>query len=454
MGTSALPDTVRGTFDGELLTPHTNGYDHVRRVHNGLVDRRPALIARCVTTNDVVDAVVHGRDTNLEVTVRGGGHNVAGRAVADDALMIDLSLMRGIHVDVDRQTVRAQGGVTWGQFNRDTGLHRLATTGGMMSTTGIAGLTLGGGLGWLMGKYGLTVDNLRSATVVTAAGEVVTASDEDHPDLFWALRGGGGNFGVVTSFEYRLHPVSNVLAGMVAYPLDAAPEVVGCFRDVSAASPDELTSAVSLVPGSDDAPPLVMMPYCHCGPQRAARADVQVLWQPGQPAASETEWMPYPIVNTLTDDGYPRGAYSYWKAAFVTELSNALARALVDAMRDCPSPLSGILVEQLRGQVTRVDASATAFPHREPGFSVLVVGQWKDPAQTNMARSWVRDTFDAIQPFATRRSYANYLAGDDDQARDVFGQNQERLARVKRRYDPHNLFHHNLNIAPTSDSRG
>ncbi len=455
MSEVSVPDELRAAFWCSLLGPHDDGYEDARRVHNGLIDKRPALIARCLTTADVVDAVNFGRQQGLEIAVRGGGHNVAGLAATDGGLMIDLAPMKGVHVDPRARTVRAQGGVTWREFNRVAAVHGLATTGGMMSTTGVAGLTLGGGLGWLMGKYGLAVDNLVSAEVVTAAGEVVTAGPDEHPDLFWALRGGGGNFGVVTSFEFRVHPLATVMGGMVAHPLVAAGEVVDFYHRFTKAAPDELTVACSLAQAPDGSGAnLVALPFCHCGDPAAAKDEVAPLLGFGPPVEQVVEEMPYPVINTLSDGGYPGGALNYWKSAFLIELSDAAAEVMVEAMERCPSTLSGILVEHLHGAVTRVEPRATAFPHRDPGYSVLVVAQWTDRADTAANIAWARDTFEALQPFTAERRYVNYQPADDcGFVHEAYGPNYGRLAAIKRTYDPRNLFRLNHNITPSTEGR-
>ena len=301
-----VPGQVRASFTGELIGPGDAGYEQARRVHNGLINKHPALIARCRTVPDVVDAIRIGREQAAEISVRGGGHGVAGLAVTDGGLMIDLAPMKGIKVDARRRTVWAQGGVTWKEFNRATGGHGLATTGGVVSSTGIAGLTLGGGEGWLMGKYGLTIDNLLAVEIVTAAGEVLTASAEQHPDLFWALRGGGGNFGVATSFEYRAHPVSAVCGGLVAHPISRARDAFAFYRDLTQSAPDELTVYFNLF--ADPAAPenkLAAMIACHCGDPAAADADLKPLRASGPPTADLIQRMPYPVINTLSDAGYP-----------------------------------------------------------------------------------------------------------------------------------------------------
>ena len=447
-----VPDQVRASFTGELVSPADPGYEEIRRVQNGLIDRRPGLIARCRIVPDVADAVTMGREQAAEISVRGGGHSVAGLAVTDGGLMIDLAPMKGIRVDRRRRTVWAQGGVTWNEFNRAAACHGLATTGGIVSTTGIAGLTLGGGEGWLMGKYGLTIDNLLAAEVVTAAGEVITASDEENQDLFWALRGGGGNFGVVTSFEYQAHPVSTVYGGQVVHPASRAREALGFFRELTQAAPDELTVYFSLFP--DPAAPgekLAAMIACHCGDPTAAEADLKPLRQFGPPAADLIQPMPYPVINTLSDGGYPKGAFNYWKSAFFTDLSDAPVDIMIDALDRCPSPMSGLAIVPYLGAVTRVDATATAFAHREPGYSLLIVAQWLDPRETEPNITWARETFEALHPYMANRSYVNNLTAEDGRmVHHVWGANYQRLVTVKRRYDSDNIFRLNHNIDPSA----
>ena len=310
-------------LSGQVLAPGDPGYDEARRVHNGLIDKHPAAIARCLHTADVVDAVNFGRSEGLEISVRGGGHNVAGRAVTDGGLMIDLSLMKGIHVDPARRAARAHAGVTVGELDRATAAFGLATPSGVVSTTGIAGLTLGGGIAWLMGKYGMAVDNLLSAEVVLASGAVVTASEDTDPDLFWALRGGGGNFGVVTSFEYRTHPLASVLGGPVLHALEAAPQLFSFYREFAADLPDELSTQAAFLHAPDGSgTKLCAIALCHASDDAArAEADVRPLRQFGSPAADMVQRMPYPAVNTGADWLFPTGALNYWKSAFFAELS-------------------------------------------------------------------------------------------------------------------------------------
>ncbi len=448
----AVPDDVRASFGGRLLERGEPDYDEVRRLHNGMIDKHPALIAQCRSTADVIDALSLARSTGAEIAVRAGGHGVAGRATTDGGLMIDLASMKGIHVDPRRRTVRAEPGLTWREFNRGTAVHGLATTGGVVSSTGIAGLTLGGGIGWLMGRYGLTVDNLISAEVVTATGDVLTASDDEHADLFWALRGGGGNFGVVTSFEYRAHPVREVLAGPVLYPLADARAALTFHREFTATAPDELTVGAALIHAPDGSGTKVaaLVP-CHCGPRATADDDVKPLRAHGTPLIDLVAPMPYPMVNTLLDPMFPKGALNYWKSGFLAELTDEAIDVLVEAYGRVPSTMTGIFLDHIHGAATRVGSEATAFPHREEAFSVLILGQWADSSDTDATISWVRETYELLLPHLSDARYTNFLADDDTGvARQGYGSNYKRLAEIKHTYDPDNLFHLNHNIEPAA----
>jgi FAD/FMN-containing dehydrogenase len=438
-------------LSGQVLAPGDPGYDEARRIHNGLIDKHPGVIARCMHTADVVEAVNFGRSEGLEISVRGGGHNVAGRAVTDGGLMIDLSLMKGIHVDPARRVARAQAGVTVGELDRATAAFGLATPSGVISTTGIAGLTLGGGIAWLMGKHGMAVDNLLSAEVVLATGAVVTASEDTDPDLFWALRGGGGNFGVVTSFEFRTHPAASVLGGVVLHALEAAPQLFSFYREFAADLPDELSTQATFLHAPDGSgTKLCGIALCHAGEDaEQAEADVRPLREFGSPAADMVQRMPYPVVNTGVDWLFPSGALSYWKSAFFSELSDPAVEALTAAFERAPSPLCALAIEDFHGAVTRVAPTATAYPHREPGYNLLLISQWTDAADTEAGIAWARQTFDALSPYMADRSYTNYLSAEDyDRVRQAYGPNYERLVNLKRRYDPDNLFRLNHNIDP------
>ena len=442
-------------FTGPILAPGDAGYDAARKIHNGLIDKRPALIASCRSTADVVAAVIAGREADLEISVRGGGHNVAGKAVTEGGLMIDLSSMKGIHVAPARRTVRAQAGVTVRELDRANGIFGLATPSGVVSSTGIAGLTLGGGLTWLMGRYGMAIDNLVSAEVVLASGEVVTASADEDADLFWAIRGGGGNFGVVTSFEFRAYPVATVLRGAVVHTLEAAPELLAFHRDFSNQAPDELSMQAAFLHAPDGSgTKLCGVSICHCGEVAdEAEADLRPLREFGSPTVDLIERIPYPVANTTADWLFERGLLCYWKSAFFSELSDAAIGVLADAFARAPTDKCLLVIERFGGEAARVDPTATAYPHREPGHNLLLISQWTDPADSDAGIAWARTTFDALAPHMADRAYTNYLPADDhDRVRQAFGVNYDRLVELKRRYDPNNLFHLNQNIDPARSS--
>src|SRR5215208_2123820 len=442
---------LAGQVSGLVVSPRDAGYDEARAIHNGLVDRRPALIVRCRTTADVVAALEFARSAGLEVSVRGGGHNVAGRAVTDDGVMISLADMTEVGVDPASATAVAQGGASWAELNTATGEHGLAVTGGVISTTGIAGLTLGGGLGWLMGKHGLAADNLLAVELVTAAGEVLEVDASSHSDLFWALRGGGGNFGVVTSFTYRLHPVGMVTGGLIAHPFEAAPELLRFYRDAVADASDELTVFAGLVHAPDGSgAKLAALVVFHTGDPETAERELAPFKDFGSPAMVQVGPMPYPQMNTLLDAGYPAGALNYWLSSFTRGLPDALIDTAVERFATVPSPMTAILFEHFHGAVTRIGESDTAVPHREPGWNLLLPSVWTDPADTDANIQWTRETFASLRPQFAARRWLNYLGDDqgDDAIRAAYGRNFERLREIKRRHDPDNVFHLNHNIAP------
>ena len=443
---------LAGSFGGQLLQRADSGYEEARKVHNGLVDKRPALIARCAGVADICDAVDLARNLNLEVAIRGGGHNVAGRATIDDGLIIDLSAMKGIHVNPRDRVCRAQGGVTWAGFNRETQLHGLATTGGVVSSTGIAGLTLGGGLGWLMGKYGLALDNLLSVDIVTAEGKLLTSNAEENPDLFWAVRGGGSNFGVATSFEYRLHPVGpTITGGLIAYPFDQAREMLRFYRDVTSSAPDELMVVGGLIHAGDGSgTKLAAMAVCHCGPLDAGEAATRPIKQFGSPALDTIGPMPYCQINSMLDAAYPKGALNYWKSSFLGGLSDEAIDAMIEGFARCPTPMGQLLLENFHGAVSRVKTCDTGFPHREEGYNLIVLSEWMEPADTNQCIAWARESYSAMSPFMASGRYVNYLGDDEtgDPAAAAYGSNYQRLRKLKAKYDPDNFFHTNLNIRP------
>jgi FAD/FMN-containing dehydrogenase len=437
---------------GPVLGPEDAKYDDARALYNGLIDRRPALIVRCRTKDDVVAALAVAREAGLEVSIRGGGHNVAGRAVTDGGLMIDLAEMKGIAIDPDNATATAEGGVIWGELNAAAAEHGLAVTGGLISTTGIAGYTLGGGLGWLMGKYGLAADNLLAVELVTADGDVLEVDAASHPDLFWALRGGGGNFGVATSFTYRMHPVHTIVGGLIAHPLDAAPDMLRFYRDAVADASDDLSVFAGLVHAPDGSgAKLSAMVVFHTGDPDEAERDLEPFKAWGAPLEVEVGPMPYPLMNTILDEAYPIGSLNYWLSSFTSGLSDELIEVVVSRFATAPSPMMAILFEHFHGAVTRVGVTETAVPHRDEGWNLLMPSVWTDPADTEANVAWTRETFAALRPhFGTTRRWLNYLGDDqaEDAIRAAYGPNYGRLREVKRQYDPDNVFHLNHNIAP------
>jgi FAD/FMN-containing dehydrogenase len=437
-------------FSGVLLRSGASGYEDARRIHNGMIDRRPGLIARCLGTADIVDAVNFARTRSVELAVRGGVHNVAGRAVCDDGLMLDLSLMKGIHVDSVHRTAHAQGGVTWREFNRETQAHGLATTGGVISTTGIAGLTLGGGLGWLMAKYGLATDNLLSAEIITASGDIVRTNKDENADLFWALQGGGGNFGVVSWLEYRLHPVGPVTGGLIVHSFDQARDVLRFFREITSSGlPDELTVFGALLHSPDGAK-IAAIVLCHCGSIHEAEAALRPIKNFGTAIMDTVGPTTYEATNMMLDAGFPRGALNYWKSNFVMKLTDQAIDTLISQFAACPSPMSALVLEHIHGAATRIGVNETAFPHRREGYNLLVVSQWLDRAENARNIAWGRESYDSMLPYFRSGRYVNYLGEDDaeDAVAAAYGPNYSRLRELKTQYDPTNLFHLNQNIRP------
>jgi FAD/FMN-containing dehydrogenase len=443
----ALANEVSGT----VLGPGDDGYDEARRVHNGMIDRRPALIVRCRSAADAAAAVRFARAAGSEISIRGGGHNVGGLAVADAAVMIDLAEMKSASVDPEARVIAAQGGMTWGELNDAAAEHGLAVTGGAVSTTGIGGYTLGGGLGWLMGKHGLAADNLVAVELVSADGEILDVSADSHPDLFWALRGGGGNFGVATTFTYRLHPLPMVTGGLIIHPVDAAPELLRFYRDAVANLPDDLTVFAALVHAPDGSGmKLTGFAVCHAGDPEQAQRDLEPFLTWGSPVMTEVGQMPYPVMNTLLDDGFPSGSMNYWMSSFTAGLSDGLIDAMVERFATVPSIMSSILLEHFHGAVTRVGVTDTAVPHREEGWNLLIPSVWTDPAATEENIRWTKESHAAFSEHLVERRWLNYLTDDQGESavRAAYGPNWDRLVEVKRRYDPENVFHLNQNIVP------
>jgi FAD/FMN-containing dehydrogenase len=436
---------------GTVIGPGNDDYDAARRVWNGMIDRHPALIVRCADTADVVRAVDFARANHLAVAVRGGGHNAAGLAVCDGGLVIDLSQLNEVQVDPIQLTARAQAGATWSDLDRATQAHGLATTGGGVSTTGIAGLTLGGGLGWLMRSHGLTCDNLISAEVVLADGRVVTASACENPDLFWGIRGGGGNFGIVTSFEYRLHPVGPVLAGMVVHPRARAAEVLRFYREFTRTAPDELTTYAVLLTTSEGIPAIALM-LCYNGPIEQRMEVVRPLREFGPPIVDQVGPMPYTLLQSILDPAFPSGLQIYWRSDFLKGLADDAIDTIVNRANEAPSPLTVLLIEQLGGAVARVGRSETPFEHRDAPYNLAIISRWADPAQAEPNVAWTRDLWNALRPHANG-VYVNYLGVGEsaDRVRAAYGSEKyERLVALKNSYDPTNFFRLNQNIKPSA----
>ena len=454
---SVLKETAiedfKASLQGTLLRPGEAGYDDARKIWNGMIDRRPALIACCRGVVDVINSVNFARTHALLVAVRGGGHNVAGNAVCDGGLMIDLSLMRSIRVDPARRQARAEPGVTWGEFDRATQAFGLATTGGQISTTGVAGLTLGGGWGHLARRYGLVIDNLISADLVTADGNFLTVSATQHADLFWGLRGGGGNFGVVTSLEYRLHAVGPVLGGIVAYPLEKAKEALRLFRDLTAEAPDELASDIVLIT-MPDGTPVVGMVVCYTGPSEVGERILRPLRTLSPLLMDGIGPMPYTAAQKLVDDFYPKGLQNYWKSSFIAEISDEVIDIIVSYCAARPSPMChGLIEHQLGGAVSRIDREETAFNHRNLQYSFMSIGQCTDPSAAEACIGWAREFWEAMQPCSTGGVYVNYLGPEADEGAErvkaAYGpEKYQRLVALKNKYDPTNLFRLNQNIRP------
>ena len=444
-------DALRSGFRGELFRSGDSGYETARNVWNGNIDRHPGLVARCTGVADVQAAVNFARSEQLLTSVRGGGHSAPGYGTNDGGLVIDLGPMKGIRVDPAARTAWAQGGVLWRELDRETQAFGLATTGGTVSNTGIAGLTLGGGLGWLMGKHGLTVDNLLSADLVTADGEFHSVDAEREPDLFWALRGGGGNFGVVTSFLYRLHPVEAVLGGLVAYPLEQARDVARFYRDFCPTLPDEAEAVLGLITDPQAGVPVVAMVLGYNGPIDEGEKVLAPARQFGNPLIDGVSPMSYPVRQSLLDEPNARiGLHRYWRSAFAEDLSDGLLDIVVEAAGSFTSPLSGLLFFYMHGAAVRVPAAETAFAARCPQWDIDVVGQWENATDSTRHIQWVRDGWGQMEPLMEDRGYINHIAEDDgvEKVRASYGSNFDRLRQLKAKYDPNNLFRLNPNIPP------
>jgi FAD/FMN-containing dehydrogenase len=436
---------------GRLLSRNSPGYDQARSVWNAMIDRRPALIAQTLGAADVAAAVAYARESGLMLSVRGGGHNVSGNAVVDGGVMIDLSPMRWVRVDPKRKTVQVGPGATWSDVDAETEAFGLATTGGVVATTGVAGLTLGGGLGWLQGKYGLACDNLIAADLVTANGRFVKASAEENADLFWGLRGGGGNFGVVTALEFRAHAVSEFYGGFVAHPLERAREAFTFWSAFADDAPDALTTQFGLATAPDGAK-ICKIFICFNGPRNDAERVLRPLREFGPPVLDDLRPMRYRDVQNIFTPGFPNGRRSYWKSHFVERLEADAIDILADGYAASPAPSGGIVIEYLGGEAARIAPEATAFAHRRARFNLLIAAIWDDPAQDETRKTWTRGLWEVTRRYSSGSSYVNYLDADDAGAarvKDAYSaEAYAKLVALKRKYDPQNLFRMNQNIAP------
>jgi FAD/FMN-containing dehydrogenase len=435
----------RGT---DVLTPGDPGYDQARTVFNAMIDRRPAIVLRCRDTTDVRVGVSYAREQGLALSVRGGGHNIAGNAVCDGGIMLDLSGMKDLQVDPQTRIAWAGPGLTHGELDRATQVHGMATPLGVMSATGIAGLTLGGGLGWLNTKHGLSCDNLIFADVVTADATVLRATEEDHPDLLWALRGGGGNFGIVTTFGYRLHPVGPVLAGRLSYPWSHARQALRFYEQFIAAAPDELSTTVSLSLDNTGAPGLHIA-LCYCGDRAEGQRVLSSLRKLGAHTADTITTVPYLDWQSGPDAGFPTGRLHYWKTGWLQHFSDEAIETMLRFAPHLPSPFSGIGLQYMGGAASRVDPTATAFAHRARQHDFLILSQWSNPADTARNIDWTRAFHTAMQPHLEAGAYINNLGTENpERIQAAYGHNYLQLTRIKKRYDPHNVFHINQNIRP------
>jgi len=450
---------LRSGLQGKLCLPGDPGYDEARTIWNGMIDRKPAVIVRAAVAADVVLAVQFAQQHHLLVAIRGGGHNIAGNAVCEGGLMIDLSLMKKVKIDPKAKTAYVEPGVTLGEFDAEAQKHGLATPLGINSTTGIAGFTLGGGFGWISRKFGLTVDNLISVDIVTADGKLVSASEKENPDLFWAVRGGGANFGVVTAFEYRLHPVGpEVIAGLIVHPFAQAKELLESYRKFVASAPDEVTAWVVL----RQAPPLPFLPpewhgkevvvfaVCAVGDKAAAEKAVAPLRAIGKPIADVIGPSPFAGWQTAFDPLLTPGARNYWKSHDFKKLDDGFLKVLIDGVGTLPGPECEIFLGHLGGAINRVKPEATAYPHRDVEFVMNIHTRWREAAEDQKYIGWTRRVFEAATPFATGGVYVNFMPEDEGQRvpKGAYGVNYERLAKLKAKYDPKNLFRMNQNIKP------
>lgn len=447
---------VRPDIDGEWYQPGDAGYDEARSIYNAMIDKRPAVVARCTSVSDVIAALESGKASGVPIAVRGGGHNGPGFGTVDEGMVIDLGLMNRVDVDPDKRTVRVEGGATWGQVDAATHAYGLATPSGIISTTGVGGLTLGGGHGYLSRRHGLTIDNLIEADLVLADGSMVTASETEHSDLFWAIRGGGGNFGIVTAFTFRLHPVSTVIAGPTAWPASATGDVLRWYREFMPAQDDDLYGffATMTVPPVDTFPEAFHMQkacavvWCYLGdPENADEAFAPV--RAMEPALDGLHEAPYPALNSAFDGLYPKGLQWYWRGDFFREIPDGAVDAHVEFTEQLPTMHSSMHLYPIDGAVNQVAKDATAWAYRDVTYSQVIVGVDPDPANAEKIRRWTVDYWDATHPYSAGGAYVNFMMDEgQDRVRATYGENYDRLSEIKAKYDPENVFRINQNIQP------
>ena len=448
----AAVEGFKSNLRGEVLCPGDEGYDEARKVWNGMVDKNPSIIARCAGVADVINSVNFARTNNLLVSVRGGGHNIPGNSVCNGGIVIDTSQMKSVRVLPVGRTAHAEPGLNWAELDHEAQAFGLATTGGTVSDTGIAGLTLGGGIGWLAGKHGLTCDNLLSVDMITADGRFLTASATENENLFWGLRGGGGNFGVVTSFEYQLHPVGQVLAGMVVHPFEKAKEVLKFYRDFSSTIPDEVNTMAGFITSPEGDPSVVIL-VCYNGPIEAGEEALRPLREFGPPLADLVRTMAYGDFQSMLDPGAPPGHQYYMKSLFVKDIGDEAIDTMVAYFAKVTSPLTSVLFQQLGNAVNRVGTNETAFVHRDARYEWTCLSHWIDPGESEVHLRWAREFAEAIHPFTTGAIYVNQMGTEaedgSDQIKAAYGASYQRLVALKNEYDPTNMFSHNQNIKPT-----
>jgi len=443
---------LQPSFKGKILFEGDVEYDSARQIWNGMIDRKPALIAQCLDKEDIIQAVKFARKNELLVSVRGGGHNVSGNAVCDGGIMIDLSLMKKVEVDTEKKVAHVEMGATWGDFDKATQQFGLSTTGGLITTTGVAGLTLGGGVGWLVRKCGLSCDNLIEAEIITADGNIVKASLQENPDLLWGIRGGGGNFGIVSSITLRLHEVSTVIGGMIIHTRDKSKEAIQFYREFMKTAPEELTLYTALLT-SPEGIPIVAFIGCYCGDIEKGEAVMKPLHEFGTPVADLIQPIPYLQMQSMLDAGFPKGNRYYWKSGFLKELSDDVIDVIVSHMESNPSPGSATILEMYGGVASHEPEGGSAYPHRQSEFDLVIISNWPDKQEDDKNINWTRNIWEALQPYLSHKAYVNALGVEGaDRVKEAYGDNYQKLAELKRKYDPDNFFRMNQNIPPAQNT--